>query len=51
MYQKQGFYSGQKLQASQLDAMEDGIINAEKLVIEGAAGAANMEKFIHCIKY
>lgn len=44
MYEKQGFYSGQKLQASQLDAMEDGIINAERLAMEGAAGAANMEK-------
>ena len=32
MYKKQGFYSGQRLKASQLDAME------------GAAGAANMEK-------
>ena len=40
MYEKQGFYSGQKLQASQLVAMEDGIINAEKL----AAGAANIEQ-------
>jgi hypothetical protein len=43
-YEKQGFYSGEKLKASQLDAMEDGIINAEKLAMEGAAGAANMEK-------
>jgi hypothetical protein len=44
MYEKQGFYSGQKLQASQLDAMEDGIINAEKLATEAIASAANMEK-------
>lgn len=44
MYEKQGFYSGEKLKASQLDAMEDGIINAERLAMEGAAGAANMEK-------
>lgn len=44
MYEKQGFHSGEKLKASQLDAMEDGIINAEKLAMEGAAGAANMEK-------
>lgn len=43
-YEKQGFYKGQKLQASQLDAMEDGIIEAERLAMEGAAGAANMEK-------
>lgn len=43
-YQKQGFYSGGDLYASQLEAMEDGIINAEKLAMEGAAGAANMEK-------
>lgn len=33
-YQKQGFHSGGKLQASQLVAMEDGIINAEKLATE-----------------
>ena len=44
MYEKQGFYSGQRLKASQLDAMEDGIINAERLAMAGAAGAANMEK-------
>jgi hypothetical protein len=43
-YQKQGFYAGGELYASQLEAMEDGIINAEKLAMEGAAGAANMEK-------
>lgn len=35
-YQKQGFYSGGDLYASQLDAMEDGIINAEKLAEEAA---------------
>ena len=44
MYEKQGFYSGQPLKASQLDAMENGIIEAERLAMEGAAGAANMEK-------
>ena len=44
MYEKQGFYSGEKLKASQLDAMEDGIINAERLAMESAASAANMEK-------
>ena len=43
-YEKQGFHSGEKLKASQLSAMEDGIIEAEKLAMEGAAGAANMEK-------
>lgn len=43
-YEKQGFYAGEKLKASQLDAMEDGIIEAERLAQEGAAGAANMEK-------
>ena len=43
-YQKQGFYSGGDLYSSQLEAMEDGIINAERLAMEGAAGAANMEK-------
>lgn len=43
-YQKQGFHSGGDLYASQLEAMEDGIINAERLAMEGAAGAANMEK-------
>lgn len=37
MYEKQGFYSGQPLKASQLDAMEDGIIEAQK-------GVTNMEK-------
>jgi hypothetical protein len=44
MYEYQGFHSGEKLKATQLVAMEDGIINAEKLAMEGAAGAANMEK-------
>ena len=44
MYEKQGFYSGQKLQASQLDVMEDGIIEAQALASQGAAGTANMEK-------
>lgn len=43
-YQKQNFRAGDTLYASQLDAMEDGIINAERLAMEGAAGAANMEK-------
>lgn len=33
-YEKQGFYSGEKLKASQLDAMEDGIINAETVAME-----------------
>ena len=45
MYEKQGFYSGQPLKASQLDAMENGIIEAQELAQQGgAAGAANMEK-------
>ena len=44
MYEKQGFYSGQPLKASQLEAMEDGIIDAEKLAMEAVASAANMEK-------
>ncbi len=43
-YTKQGFYSGDKLKASQLDLMEDGIIEAQELAQAGAAGAANMEK-------
>lgn len=43
-YEYQGFHSGEKLKATQLVAMEEGIINAEKLAMEGAAGAANMEK-------
>lgn len=43
-YEKQGFYSGEKLKASQLDAMEDGIIEAERLATEATAGATNMEK-------
>lgn len=43
-YQKQNFSAGDILYASQLNAMEDGIINAETLAMEGAAGAANMEK-------
>ena len=34
MYEKQGFHSGGKLKAAQLVAMEDGIINAEKLATE-----------------
>lgn len=38
MYEKQGFYSGQPLKASQLVAMEDGIIKAQTL-----ASASNME--------
>lgn len=33
MYEKQNFYSGQKLKASQLDAMEDGIIEAQSNAI------------------
>lgn len=44
MYEYQGFHSGEKIKATQLVAMEDGIINAERLAMEGAAGAANMEK-------
>ena len=44
MYNKQGFKSGEKLKASQLEKMEDGIIEAQALAMEGAAGAANMEK-------
>lgn len=44
MYEKQGFYSGEKLKASQLNEMENGIIEAQQLAAEGAAGAANMEK-------
>ena len=44
MYEYQGFHSGEKLKATQLVAMEDGIINAEKLAIEGDARAANIEK-------
>lgn len=43
-YEKQNFRTGDTLYASQLDAMEDGIMNAERLAMEGAAGAANMEK-------
>ena len=31
MYKKQGFYSGEKLKASQLDAIEDGIIEAQQM--------------------
>lgn len=34
MYEYQGFHSGEKLKATQLVAMEDGIINAEKLATE-----------------
>lgn len=33
-YEKQGFYSGEKLKASQLNAMEDGIVNAETVAME-----------------
>lgn len=44
MYEKQGFYSGEKLKATQLVAMEDGIINAEKAAEEAKKGVANMEK-------
>lgn len=40
-YQKQNFKTGDTLYASQLNIMEDGIINAENLAIEAAA---NMEK-------
>ena len=43
-YQKQNFSTGDTLYASQLNAMEDGIIEAQELAMEGAAGAANMEK-------
>lgn len=56
MYEKQGFYSGQRLKASQLDALEDGIIEAQRLAsasgdsvqidktlsIEGAAADAKI---------
>lgn len=42
-YEKQGFYSGEKLKASQLDAMEDGIINAEKLAMEAASQGAQAD--------
>lgn len=34
MYEYQGFHSGEKLKATQLVAMEDGIIKAEKLATE-----------------
>lgn len=37
MYEYQGFHSGEKLKATQLVAMEDGIINAERLAIEAAS--------------
>ena len=42
MYEKQNFYSGQKLKASQLDAMEDGIIYAQELA-ENAQVKMNIE--------
>lgn len=44
MYNKQGFKSGEKLKASQLEKMEDGIIEAQKLASQGVASAVNMEK-------
>lgn len=43
MYTKQNFYSGQPLKASQLDAMEDGIIAAHKQAEEVLKGAGNIE--------
>lgn len=43
-YQKQNFRTGDTLYASQLDAMEEGIIDVERLAMEGIAGAPNMEK-------
>lgn len=42
-YEKQGFYSGQKLKASQLDAMEDGIIEAEVNLEKGAGASATQQ--------
>jgi autotransporter adhesin len=46
IYEKQGFYSGQPLKASQLNAMEEGIIEAYELAQTATetAVAANMEK-------
>lgn len=41
-YEKQLFYSGQLLQASHLDKMEDGIVNAEKLAIAAADFGPNL---------
>jgi hypothetical protein len=41
-YQKQGFYSGGNLYASQLEAMEDGIINAENLAEEAKDSVLNL---------
>lgn len=43
-YTKQGFYSGEKLMASQLDAMEDGIIAAETYAANALANTLIMEK-------
>ena len=46
MYEYQGFHSGEKLKATQLVAMEDGIIHAEQLAMEVATKAPNVEKGI-----
>ncbi len=44
MYTKQQFYAGELLKASQLEAMEDGIIEAQEMAANGSAvDAANME--------
>ena len=43
-YEHLGFESGAPLYASQLIAMEEGIINAQEMAQAGLAGAANMEK-------
>lgn len=43
-YEKQGFYAGEKLKASQLSAMEDGIIEAERLAMKGTTNMENGAK-------
>ena len=41
MYEYQGFHSGEKLKATQLVAIEDGIINAENLAREAMANTSS----------
>jgi hypothetical protein len=37
-YEKQGFYAGQPLRASQLETIEEGIIEAQELAAQGSSG-------------
>ena len=48
-YEKQGFYSGQPLTASQLDAMEDGIIEVQQLAQTNSGTGGGTKFYLHTI--